>query len=322
VPLLSVVVPVYQNALHLPDLLTRLSAACGSVPGMQTELVFVDDRSRDDSFAVLRRLVAGEPRMRVVRLSRNFGSNAAILAGLHHAQGDVVVVITADLQDPPELIPEMIARWKDGHEVVLASRRNREDPAATRLFAGVFNRLFRTFVFRDFPADGFDFVALDRKVVARLVAMPEKNSYLFGQILWLGFTRAVIPYDRAPRAGGTSAWTFWRKVKYFIDAFTAFSYLPVRFASVAGFLLAILGFFYAAFVVLMRVTGHIPERGFSALMVVVLVASGTQLLVTGIMGEYLWRVLEEVRPRPAFVVDETLNLQPSRADGPPAAGGA
>jgi len=308
VSLLSVVVPVYQNALHLPELVARLNAACASVPDLTTELLFVDDRSRDDSFAVLCRLAAAEKHLRVVRLSRNFGSNAAILAGLHHAQGDVVVVITADLQDPPELIPEMIARWKEGSEVVLASRRNREDPMATRAFAGVFNRLFRAFVFRDFPPDGFDFVALDRKVVARLVAMPEKNSYLFGQILWLGFKRAVIPYDRAPRAGGKSAWTFWRKVKYFIDAFTAFSYLPVRFASVAGFLLAILGFFYAAFVVAMRLTGHIPERGFSALMVVVLVASGTQLLVTGIMGEYLWRVLEEVRPRPAFVVDQTVNV--------------
>jgi glycosyltransferase involved in cell wall biosynthesis len=316
---LSVVVPVYNNALHLPELLDRLRKSCALAPELEAELIFVDDGSRDHSFAVLCELAKTEPRMRASHLSRNFGSNAAILAGLQQASGDAVAVIAADLQDPPELIPEMVARWVQGAEVVLAARRGREDPMATRLFAGVFNRLFRALVFRDFPRDGFDFVLLDRKVVAALAAMPEKHSYLFGQILWLGFRRDLLYYDRARRADGQSGWTFWRKVKYFIDAFTAFSYLPVRFASVAGFVLALLGFGYAAFVIAMRLTGHIPERGFSALMVVVLVASGTQLLVTGIMGEYLWRVLEEVRPRPPFVVDRIVHFPTSSERDPSAA---
>ena len=184
----------------------------------------------------------------------------------------------------------------------------RDDPLLSRIFAGVFNRLFRRFVFNNFPRDGFDFVLLDRKVVDSLIAMPEKHSFLFGQIMWLGYQQAVVSYDRERRPAGRSGWTLSRKIKYFIDAFTAFSYLPVRAASVTGFLLALLGFAYAAVVIYKRLAGDVPIPGFSALMVVILVASGTQLLVTGVIGEYLWRVLEEVRPRPPFVVSTTVNL--------------
>jgi dolichol-phosphate mannosyltransferase len=186
---------------------------------------------------------------------------------------------------------------------VLATRRERDDPLPTRLFAALFNRLFRLLVFPDFPRDGFDFVLLDRRVVDALAAMPEKNSYLFGQVMWVGFRRATVPYTRASRAHGRSAWTFWRKVKYFLDAFTAFSYLPVRAASVLGFAMALVGFAYAALVLVLRLSGRIVEpRGFAALMVAVLVAGGVQLVVAGLIGEYLWRTLEEARPRPPFIV--------------------
>ena len=301
---LSVVTPVYMNARDLPALASRLSEASARTGAARTEFVFVDDGSPDGSFAVLAGLARGDERVRALRLSRNFGSNAAILAGLTRAAGNVVAVIAADLQDPPELIPEMFKRWSEGAEVVLAARRRRDDPPVTRIFAAAFNRLFRRLVFRDFPRDGFDFVLLDRRVVDHLVSMPEKHSYLFGQIMWLGFRRAVVLYDREARPHGRSAWTFARKVKYFIDAFTAFSYLPVRLASVTGFALAFLGFVYAGLVIVLRLAGDIQARGFAALMVVILVASGTQLIVTGILGEYLWRVLEEVRPRPPFVVAE------------------
>ena len=307
VPLLTIVVPVFNNAADLPDLVSRLRAAAMSA-GLEAQVVCVDDGSVDDSYAVLARLAESDPALAVLRLSRNFGSNAAILAGLTHAAGDVVCIIAADLQDPPELIPEMVRHWREGAEVVLAARESRDDPPTSRFFASIFNWLFRRLVFRDFPRDGFDFVLLDRRVVAGLTAMPEKHSYLFGQIMWLGFRRVVIPYTREKRRRGTSGWTSARKVKYFIDAFTAFSYLPVRLASVVGFLLAGAGFVYAMVVVAIRLRGGIPERGFSALMVVLLVVSGTQLVVTGIMGEYLWRILEEVRPRPPFVIARALNL--------------
>jgi polyisoprenyl-phosphate glycosyltransferase len=306
VPLLTIVVPVFNNAADLPDLLARLRAAATSAR-LETQIVCVDDGSADDSYAVLARAAESDRALVVLRLSRNFGSNAAILAGLGHAAGDAVCVIAADLQDPPELIPEMVRHWREGAEVVLAARESRDDPPVSRFFASVFNRLFRSLVFRDFPRDGFDFVLLDRRVVGGLTAMPEKHSYLFGQIMWLGFRRAIVHYTREKRRRGTSGWTISRKVKYFIDAFTAFSYLPVRLASVVGFLLAGAGFAYAAVVVAIRLRGGIPVPGFSALMVVLLVVSGTQLVVTGIMGEYLWRILEEVRPRPPFVIAQALN---------------
>jgi dolichol-phosphate mannosyltransferase len=307
-PLVSVVVPVYGNAADLRTLHERLSAAVRAADGIESEFIFVDDGSADDSFEVLAALAAEDPRVRVLGLSRNFGSNPAIMAGLGQASGDMVMTLAADLQDPPELIAPLVAAWREGAQVVLAARRKRDDPLPSRLLAGVFNRLFRAVAFSHFPKGGFDLVLLDRAVVDTILAMPEKNSYLFGQVLWVGFRRATVHYDRAARRSGRSAWTLWRKVKYFIDAFTAFSYLPVRAASLIGLLLAGFGFAYAALVVILRLRGDIGEpRGFSALIVVILVTAGVQLIVAGLTGEYLWRVLEEVRPRPPYVVARRIN---------------
>ena len=294
---------------------TRASAPPrGSIAPHESEFVFVDDGSADESFEQLALLAGEDPRVRVLGLSRNFGSNAALMAGLGQAQGDAVVTLAADLQDPPELLPELVKAWSAGAQVVLAARRKREDPWLGRVLASAFNRLFRLLVFPQFPKGGFDLVLLDRVVVDTILGMPEKNSYLFGQVLWVGFRRTTLLYDRAARRSGRSAWTLWRKVKYFIDAFTAFSYLPVRAASLLGLLLAGLGFVYAGLVVVLRLRGEIVEpRGFSALLVAVLVTAGAQLVVAGLTGEYVWRVLEEVRPRPPFVIARRINApQPPR----------
>lgn len=306
--MLSVIVPVFQNAGSLPSLLERVRTVAKGLAGFETELIFVDDGSTDDSLALLASYAERDSTIRVISLSRNFGSNPALLAGLSEARGDLAVTLAADLQDPPELIPEMVERWKAGAQVVIAARQTRRDPFLSRLFATAFNRLFRRLVFRDFPRQGFDFVALDREVVRALVAMPEKHSYLFGQVLWLGYRRAVLPYARESRAHGRSGWTFARKLKYFIDAFTAFSYAPLRLASVTGSLLALGGLAYALLVIVLRLRGLIGGHGYAALMVVILVVSGAQLLVLGVMGEYLWRVLEEVRSRPPYVVARRINF--------------
>lgn len=311
-PLLSIAVPVYGNASQLDELTRRLGAAVDGVADLDWEIVFVDDASRDDSFQVLTRLAAADARIRGIRLSRNFGSNSALHAAFEHASGDAVVTIAADLQDPPELIPDMVQRWREGAQVVLAARRSRDDPWPTRVFAAIFNRLFRALAFRDYPKGGFDFVLIDRVVADALRAMPEKNSYLFGQVMWLGFRRDTILYHRGRRADGQSAWTFWRKVKYLIDAFTAFSYLPMRLAAVLGFALAGLGFAYAALIVVLRLLGDAQPTGYAALVTIVTVTAGVQLIVTGLVGEYLWRVLEEVRPRPPYVVAERVNAQPPK----------
>jgi dolichol-phosphate mannosyltransferase len=310
VSLVSVVVPVYYNASTLRPLLERLRTLDGKLAGNELEFVFVDDGSGDESFDILREDAERDQRIRVLKLSRNFGSNAAILAGLTYARGDSVVVLAADLQDPPELIPELVAAWGAGAEVVVAARRTRDDPVVSRLLSALFNRLFRRFVFRDFPAGGFDFLLLSRRVAQVLVQMGERNSYIFGQAFWVGFPRHIVEYDRAPRVAGRSRWTLTKKAKYFVDAFTAFSYLPIRAAALLGFLLALAGFGYAAVLVVLRLTGGISGApGFAALAVLVLVASGVQLIVTAMVGEYLWRVLEESRRRPPFIVELSVNME-------------
>jgi len=313
---LSIVVPVYFNAESLPALAEKFrSLAVGPLAGDSLEFVFVDDGSGDDSFTVLRRLAEGDARFRLLRLSRNFGSNAAILAGLTYARGDAAVVISADLQDPPELIPDLVAAWRRGSEVVLAARKSRNDPSISALFARTTNRLLRRFVFRDFPPEGFDFMLVDRCVMDVMARMAEKNSYIFGQALWVGFRREVVYYDRQERPWGTSRWTLTKKVKYLIDIFTAFSYLPVRLASTIGVALAGLGFLYALLVIALRLVGDVPVTGWASLTTVVLITSGVQLILLGVLGEYLWRVLDESRHRPPFIVDCGVNAPP-RDDQP------
>lgn len=313
--LVSIVVPVYFSSATLPALLQRFRAFADRSADLDFEFVLVDDGSGDRSYAVLEAEAAADSRVRALRLSRNFGSNAAILAGLTYAEGDCCAVIAADLQDPPELIPDLIREWQAGADVVLAARRSRDDPFATRIFASIFNRLFRKLVFPDFPENGFDFMLVSRRVAKQLVAMNERNSYIFGQIMWVGYERRILYYDRAAREQGSSRWTTAKKIKYLIDAFTAFSYVPVRAATMLGFLLASGGFVWAAIVILARLFGWIPETGFAALMVALLVLSGTQLIVSGLVGEYLWRVLEESRNRPPFLVARTVNMDPSIAEG-------
>ena len=307
---ITVVVPVFNNAETLPTLLERLEDVASQVERYELEVLFVDDGSSDASFAVLEEAARRDTHVGVLRLSRNFGSNAAILAGLTHARGSAVAVIAADLQDPPELIPELVSQWENGAEVVVATRGSRDDPWFSRFTSAIFNRLFRRLVFPDFPPGGFDFVLLSRRVTSVLVQMGERNSYIFGQAMWVGFPRATVTYDRAARPGGRSGWTLRKKLKYFVDAFTAFSYVPIRAASLLGFLLALVGFAYAALVIVLRLTGTLADTpGFTTLAVLILVIGGIQLIVVGMIGEYVWRVLEETRHRPSFLVRSALNVE-------------
>ena len=304
----SIVVPVYHNAASLPDLLTKFRELSDKNRTDRFEFVFVDDGSRDNSFEVLSTLAASEPRMRVIKLSRNFGSNAALLAGLDQAQGDVVAAIAADLQDPPELIHDMLAYWRQGRKVVLAARKSREDPGLTALMSDTFYSLFRRFAIQSMPRRGFDFFLIDRQVCNLIKGIQESNAYLMGLILWLGFDPAVIYYHRREREKryGRSMWTFARKLKYFIDSFVAFSYLPVRASSLLGIVLALLGIVYAAVVIVARLLLGVQAEGWASIMVVLLVVSGAQLLMIGVLGEYLWRNLDETRRRPRFIIERTI----------------
>lgn len=313
--LISVVTPVYHNATSLVDLLSQFQLLAERNHSDQFEFIFVDDGSKDDSFAVLESLAQVETRMRVIRLSRNFGSNAAVLAGLSYTNGEVVAAIAADLQDPPELIHDMLIQWREGNKVVLAAREERDDPGLTTVMADTFYMLFRRFAVRTMPKRGFDFFLIDRQVCDLITGIQENNAYLMGLILWMGFSPVVIPYRRSAREKkyGRSMWTFTKKLKYFVDAFVAFSYLPVRAASVLGFVVSGLGILYALLIFSLRLVGGAEPEGWSSLMVVLLLVSGVQMVMTGILGEYLWRALDETRKRPRFIVEHI--LEPKREQG-------
>jgi dolichol-phosphate mannosyltransferase len=315
----SIVVPVYHNAASLPDLLARLQALALRHPGDAFRFVFVDDGSKDDSFAVLLGLAKAEPRVTLLKLSRNFGSNAALLAGLAEADGDAVATISADLQDPPETLDAMLALWRDGRKVVLAAREERDDSPASAFLAGVFYRLFRKYAIATMPEGGFDFFVVDRTVRELLLGIQESNAYLMGLVLWLGFDPAVVPFRRLAREPryGTSMWGFGRRVKYFIDSFVAFSYVPIRAASLLGLLVSAAGLLYALFIVFAHFALDLKVQGWASLMIVLLVVSGAQLLVMGMIGEYLWRNLDETRRRPRYIVEARVSGGGGSPDGRP-----
>lgn len=305
---ISIVVPVYHNAASLPDLLRKFQALADRNPSDRFEFVFVDDGSRDNSFDVLQTLAHSERRIRIVKLSRNFGSNAALLAGLDQAHGQVIAAIAADLQDPPELIDDMLVQWRLGRKVVLAARESREDPGLTSFMADTFYTLFQRFAIKTMPRRGFDFFLIDRQVCDLIKGIQESNAYLMGLILWLGFDPAVIYYHRRQREQryGRSMWTFAKKLKYFIDSFVAFSYIPVRASSLLGIGLSITGIVYAVVVIVARLFFDVRAEGWASLMVVLLIVSGAQLLMIGVLGEYLWRNLDETRRRPRFIIERTI----------------
>jgi dolichol-phosphate mannosyltransferase len=306
--LISIVVPVFNNASSLPDLLERFEALAAKNANDQFEFIFVDDGSVDNSFSVLESLLQTDSRIQIVKLSRNFGSNAALLAGLGHTRGDAVAAIAADLQDPPELINDMLLDWRQGHKVVLAARQSRDDEFLTTLLADTFYSLFRRFAIKTMPEHGFDFFLIDRQVCDLINQIQENNAYLMGLILWLGFSPKVIYYHRQAREKryGQSMWTAAKKIKYFLDSFVAFSYFPVRAASVIGIVLSAAGLVYAAIVIALRLATSVQPEGWASLMIVVLIVSGVQMLMIGILGEYLWRNLDETRRRPRFIVESVL----------------
>jgi len=306
--LVSIIIPVFNNASSLPDLLERFQFLAAKNAQDQFEFIFVDDGSFDNSYSVLVTLLQRESRIRVVKLSRNFGSNAAIMAGLNQAHGEVLAAIAADLQDPPELITEMLAEWRQGHKVVLAARQSRDDDFLNTLLADTFYALFRRFAIETMPKHGFDFFLIDRQVCDLVNGIQENNAYLMGLILWLGFTPQVLYYHRQAREKryGRSMWTFAKKVKYFLDSFVAFSYFPVRAASVIGIGLSFTGLIYALVIILLRLFFSIEPTGWSSLMTVLLIVSGVQMSMVGILGEYMWRNLDETRHRPRFIIESIL----------------
>lgn len=302
--LLSIVVPVYFNELNLPDSIPALLGLREHLGETGLELIYVDDGSGDGSLRVLVDFQQRFPDViKIVKLTRNFGSMAAIQAGFRVAQGDCVGMISADLQDPPELFLEMFSRWKSGEKAVFAVRQDREESLSQRWFARTYYSLLRRYALPGYPPGGFDFCLIDRQLIGEINAMGEKNTHIMSLIYWLGFTPAIIPYTRRARQKGRSRWTMRKKVKLFVDTFVAFSYVPVRFVSMIGILTSLLALAYAVFQIVAKFVYGTPVPGFSTTVVLIALTSGVQMIMLGVLGEYLWRILDESRKRPAYVID-------------------
>lgn len=297
----------------------RLVAALEGIPASTFELVYVDDGSRDGTRAALERLQTDDERVRLVCLSRNFGHQVAISAGLDHARGEAVAVIDADLQDPPELIPEMVARWRDGYDVVYGARATRRGEPAARLaairaFYWLLNRISDT----EIPLDVGDFRLMDRRVVDAIVAMPERDRFLRGMVSWVGLRQVALPYSRDPRHAGATKYSVVRLVGLALDGILSFSVAPLRLAVWLGFLtstLALAGIVYA----LVGWTLGTAPRGWPTVFIAVLFLGGVQLIALGIIGEYIGRIYREAKRRPLYLVERRLGFD---ADGGAGADGA
>lgn len=310
IPRVAVVIPVYGNELSLRQLYDRVIRAT-LFQNIDLTIQFVNDRSPDNSQSELEKLAQEDPRVRVLLLSKNHGSFVAIIAGLHEVQDhDAVVIMAADLQDPPEVIPEMLDAWRSGKPVVLCVRRSRGDSPLTTFFSRLYHELFRKIVMPEMPTGGFDFCLVDQRVVQVLISSSEKNTSLVGMIIWAGFERTYIPYDRAERQHGKSMWSFRRKVRYAINSIISFSYFPLKAIGLLGIILGAVCLAGAVFIVYYYLTRNIGVPGWSSIVFISLFLGACQLISLGVLGEYIWNNLEQSRKRPLFIVDRRIGSSP------------
>jgi glycosyltransferase involved in cell wall biosynthesis len=298
------VVPVYRNerAVTLTyDKLSALFAPGALLAGWQYTMTFVDDGSDDGSLAELRALRARDARVTVISFTRNFGQMAAMLAGFKHAKGDVVVNLSADLQDPVDIIPKLVEQWQYGAEVVVAYRAEREDSLRARIWSKLFYAIVRM-SYPQIPAGGFDCILLDRVAMDAFNAVDVRNRFFQGDILWFGYRTAFISYTRQKRTIGRSQYTFSKRLKNALDAILDSSYLPIRFVSAVGVLIALLGFLYSIDIAYARWMHQIPVTGWAPIMILLLIIGGLIMVMLGIIGEYIWRIYDEVRAKPNYVI--------------------
>jgi dolichol-phosphate mannosyltransferase len=310
-PLITIVVPVFNERDNLRSFHGAVNDVLGALGDYDWEFVFVDDGSRDASFDVLSELGAADPRVWALRFPRNFGSHVAIAAGIDHCRGDAAVIMAADLQDPPALIRDFVGRWRD-------------DGRLRSWGMSLFYRLVRRFAIPTYPKGGTgSFCLISRPVIEAFRECTERNRLTFGLIAWGGFRETSVPYHRPRRLVGSSSWTLGKMVKSAIDTFVSFSFLPIRAISILGLAVSGLSFLFGFYVIANRLWFGARIEGWTSVMLAVLVLGGVQLVMIGVLGEYLWRILDEARARPLYIIERTVGLpRPSpRADtvGPAAA---
>ena len=304
-PVISVVAPVYNEEETLPAFYERVAAVLDGIDE-PWELVLINDGSADGSGRIMRELHERDPRVRAVDFSRNFGHQIAISAGLDYARGQVVVIIDSDLQDPPEVIPDLVARWRDGAEIVYAQRRRRVGETKFKLItASAFYSLIARITSVDIPRNTGDFRLLDRRVVDTLVTMREHHRFMRGLSMWVGFRQEAVQYDRHERYAGSTKYPFHKMLRFSVDAITSFSHLPLQLATTFGFFLAGISLVGIIIAIVLRLTTH-AIVGQASTLIMVLFMGGIQLIFLGIIGEYLGRIYDEVRARPLYIVREVL----------------
>ncbi len=301
-PTLSLIIPMHDEAPNVASCYERIRAILDPL-GESWELLCVNDGSRDDTLACLLALREQDPRVTVIDLSRNFGKEAALTAGLDQARGDAVIPMDADLQDPPELIPELLARWREGFDVVLAVRSSR---ASDSLFKRGTARFFYRFINRmsevPIPEDAGDFRLMSRPVVDALKLLPERRRFMKGLFAWVGFKTTEVHYERRPRAAGETKFNAWRLWNFALEGITSFSHLPLKVASYFGMAVSFFAFLYASKIVIDTLVYGNPVKGYPSLMVAILFFSGVQLVAIGVIGEYLGRLYEESKQRPVYLI--------------------
>jgi glycosyltransferase involved in cell wall biosynthesis len=299
---LSIVVPAYNEEEVLPEFHRRLSAVLSSI-AVPAEIVFVNDGSDDATVRVCRELRLKDPRVAIVDLSRNFGKEIALTAGLDHALGDAVVIIDADLQDPPELIPELIRQWQNGYDVVYAKRVSRAGETALKKFtAHAFYRLVKRISRVQIPEDTGDFRLLSRRATDSLRQLGEQHRFMKGLYAWIGYPQKAVPYARDPRFAGQTKWNYWRLWNFAIEGITSFTIAPLKCATYFGAIVAAWAFAYALWIIGKTSLYGEPVRGYPTLMVVILFLGGVQLFAIGILGEYVGRAFNEMKGRPLYLV--------------------
>jgi polyisoprenyl-phosphate glycosyltransferase len=306
-PLVAIVIPVHNEKDNLVRCYEEVSAVMQALGDYDWEFVFVDDGSRDGSFEILRTIRERDDRVTAVRFPRNFGSHVAIAAGIDHAKGDAAVIMAADLQDPPSLIREFIARWREGFDVVWGARSGRDDGKMRAWAMNRFYSVVRRIAIPNYPKGGTgSFCLITKPVMDAFRQMNERNRLTFGLIAWAGFRETQVPYHRPRRLVGASSWTTRKMLNAAVDTFVSFSFLPIRAISYFGVVVSLLSFLFGFYVLLNKLLFGAHVEGWTSVMLTVLFLGGVQLVMIGVLGEYLWRALDEARARPLYIIERTL----------------
>ena len=306
-PKITIITPCYFNELNIPVYAERMIENEKLFPNnVAFEYIMIDDGSKDNTWLELEKFHAKYPdKVKIIKLVRNFSSTNAVFAGLNYCTGDCNVIISADLQDPPELIFKMYEHWMKGYKLVLANRTNREEPFLQKLISNTTHKMVQKWGLKNLPDGGFDMNLFDKEIRDILIKMEDKNSFFPFLLMWLGYDFVSVPYVRRKRELGTSTYTLSKKIKAFVDSFVAFSFFPIRMISISGLILGFLAFVYAIAIVVRKLSGDVELSGWTSMMLVILFVSAFQMIALGIIGEYVWRGLEASRKRPNYIIEKT-----------------